>query len=201
MNIYMVRHGQTDLNIKRVYYGSTDCDINEIGISQAENLRDFFENIDIDLIISSDLKRAYHTAEIIKGNRNINIIKEKGFREINFGDWENRTFKDIMENDPQNYKIWTQNWFDIKFPNGESYMEFANRIEKSFFNLIKEYSDLKNILIVSHNGTLSSLLCSALEVSQKNFWRFKIEQGTYTMISVNDGYAVLEKYNCDIIFK
>ena len=198
MNIYMVRHGQTDLNVKRVYYGSTDCDINKTGILQAENLRNFFENIDVDLIISSDLKRAYHTAEIIKGNRNIDIVKEKGLREINFGDWENRTFKDIMENDPQNYKIWTENWLDIKFPNGESYMEFANRIENAFFNILEKYNNLKNILIVSHNGTLCSLLCSALDIGQKSFWHLKIEHGTYTMISVNDNYAVLEKYNSHI---
>ncbi len=198
MNIYMVRHGQTEMNVKRVYYGSTDCDINSTGVLQAEKLSEFFKNIDLDIIISSDLKRAYHTAQIIKGDRNIDIVKDERLREINFGDWENRTFIDIRENDPENYKIWTKNWLDIKFPNGESYMEFASRIEKAFFDIIEKYKNYNNILITSHNGTLSSLLCTAIDAGQKNFWRFKIEHGTYTMISVNDGYAILEKYNCNI---
>ena len=105
MNIYMVRHGQTEMNVKRVYYGSTDCDINSTGVLQAEKLSEFFKNIDLDIIISSDLKRAYHTAQIIKGDRNIDIVKDERLREINFGDWENRTFSDIRENDPENYKI------------------------------------------------------------------------------------------------
>ena len=198
MNIYIVRHSETDLNLSGVYYGSTDCDINSKGISQAKNLSRFFLKKDIDLIISSDLKRAYNTAKIIRGNRNIDIIKEKGLREIDFGDWENKTYNYIKENDKENYNKWCENWLDMTFPNGESYKGFYKRVGETFNNIIEKYENLENILIVGHNGSLVSLLCNALGFSEGDFWRFKIEQNTYTMVSIHNKYAVLEKYNCDI---
>ena len=63
MKIYFVRHGETDMNARNMFYGWYDADINEKGIAQAEELRAAFETIHIDAIYSSDLKRASHTAE------------------------------------------------------------------------------------------------------------------------------------------
>ena len=64
MKIYFVRHGETDMNARNMFYGWYDADINEKGIAQAEELRAAFETIHIDAIYSSDLKRAYHTAHM-----------------------------------------------------------------------------------------------------------------------------------------
>lgn len=58
MKIYFVRHGETDMNARNMFYGWYDADINEKGIAQAEELRAAFETIHIDAIYSSDLKRA-----------------------------------------------------------------------------------------------------------------------------------------------
>ena len=57
MKIYFVRHGETDMNARNMFYGWYDADINEKGIAQAEELRAAFETIHIDAIYSSDLKR------------------------------------------------------------------------------------------------------------------------------------------------
>ena len=85
MKIYLVRHGQTDSNLKKVYDNvELDEDINENGIKQAEELRNKIMNIKFDIIYSSQLKRAIHTANIINYNNN-KIIIDKRLEERNTG--------------------------------------------------------------------------------------------------------------------
>ena len=65
MKIYVVRHGQTNWNVKGKIQGKSDIELNEKGIEQAKELKELIKNYDINLIISSPLKRAKQTAEII----------------------------------------------------------------------------------------------------------------------------------------
>ena len=64
LKIYLVRHGQVNHNLKKIY-SNEDEDLNETGIKEAYELREKLENISYDVIISSPLKRALHTANII----------------------------------------------------------------------------------------------------------------------------------------
>jgi alpha-ribazole phosphatase len=73
MNLYVIRHGQTNLNNEKRYNCRIDEDINEIGINQALEARKQIEKLDIDLIICSPMKRTKHTMEIINSN-NIKTI-------------------------------------------------------------------------------------------------------------------------------
>ena len=104
MKIYFVRHGETDMNARNMFYGWYDADINEKGIAQAEELRAAFETIHIDAIYSSDLKRAYHTAEIIANGREVQPVPE--IRELYYGDWENRTWEEMSEADLEEWHGW-----------------------------------------------------------------------------------------------
>lgn len=79
MRLYLVRHGQTDMNKRNMFYGWTDADINETGIQQAEMLRQYFRQIPIDAIYSSDLRRAAHTAEIIAAGKDMKVHYDSAF--------------------------------------------------------------------------------------------------------------------------
>ena len=68
MKIYLVRHGECESNVVG-RYNYIDEDINENGIKQAEELRDNFRSIDYDIVISSPLIRALHTAQIINDDK------------------------------------------------------------------------------------------------------------------------------------
>ena len=82
--IYIIRHGQTDWNIEHRTQGHTDIALNTNGIKQAELMTQKIANLKIDSIISSDLKRAYMTAQIINKNFNKNIKADKRLREFCF---------------------------------------------------------------------------------------------------------------------
>ena len=93
MKLYVIRHGRTDSNDKNVFNGRYDEDINKVGISQAEIARDKLANYDIDLIISSPMKRTLHTAQIIN-TKNIDIIPDEHFIERDTGELTLKNVKD-----------------------------------------------------------------------------------------------------------
>ena len=72
MNLYLVRHGQTDWNIQGRIQGSTDIELNSTGLNQAQKTAELLKNIDFDVIYSSPLKRTVDTAKIINTYHNLN---------------------------------------------------------------------------------------------------------------------------------
>lgn len=86
--IYLVRHGQTEWNVLHRFQGHMDSPLTKLGIQQAEWLGEALQHDPIDLIYSSTSNRAFHTAEIIRGNRDVAVTACDEFKEINLGVWE-----------------------------------------------------------------------------------------------------------------
>jgi broad specificity phosphatase PhoE len=83
--IYFTRHGETVWNRQGRFQGHKNSDLTDKGILAAELLSYRVEDIELDYIVSSPLMRAYNTAEIVRGNKDIEIIKHEGLKEINLG--------------------------------------------------------------------------------------------------------------------
>ena len=149
MIVKFVRHGETDLNrpIRRMQ-GISNYDLNENGIKQAEKTRDALASEKIDIIISSPLKRARHTAEIINETHNLKIVFDDRIMERNYGKLEGEVVK--MEYLNLNY--------DYERIDGESLEKYTTRL-KSFVLDVKEKYIGKNVLVVAHNGIISVLSC------------------------------------------
>src|SRR5437763_959341 len=88
--IYIVRHGQTGHNVADIVAGYTDSHLTEEGEKQAAKAADAFGDIKFDAVFSSDLSRAFKTAEIIALEKNIKVNTTQLIRERNFGIWENK---------------------------------------------------------------------------------------------------------------
>ena len=97
MSIYVIRHGKTDWNLESRIQGKTNISLNEIGINQAEEVREKLENKEIDLIISSPLDRTRQTAEIINKNMKLPIKYNENLMERNFGIYEGKNSKEIED--------------------------------------------------------------------------------------------------------
>lgn len=154
--IYFTRHGETEWNRQLRFQGNKNSELTEKGILAAELLSNRIEGIELDCIISSPLKRAYHTAEIVRGSKNIEIIKYDGFREINLGDFEGMRYDEIKSNSGEALSKIENDPFNNRYPNGENLFEFYRRVEKSFKDVIANYSN-KNTLIVAHGGTIKCI--------------------------------------------
>ncbi len=197
MKVYLVRHGETDWNLRGMFYGWTDCDINEKGILQAERLKKFFNTIPYDKIYASDLLRAAHTAEVIAENKKIEVQKESCFRELHYGEWEDKEGAYIRENHKEELNRWVKEWKTSAFPGGEAFQDFYQRVTEGLAWVIGENKG-KNVIIVSHNGPMSAMLCHLTGVGPDGFWRFFSEQGCYSSAFVSEKKITIEKINCPV---
>ena len=142
MKLYLIRHGQCESNvIGRFNYVNED--INEVGIKQAEDLREKIKDIDYDIIISSPLLRALHTAEIINVN-NKEIITDDRLQERKHGSLEGVSCSLVDRDEQWNY------YSEKRFGTAEMTKELCNRV-KEFLDELKE-KNYKSVLIVAHSG-------------------------------------------------
>lgn len=143
--IYFVRHGQTDWNILWKLQGQTDIPLNETGIIEAHATAEKLKEKKIDIIITSDLSRAYNTAEIINKFHNVPLITDKRVREISFGIYEGVLASKIDFNEFMDFDK------NTLIEDAETVHHCYERTAE-LLDEIKENYKNKNVLIVSHGG-------------------------------------------------
>ena len=192
--IYIVRHGQTEWNLLGKTQGHGNSDLTPKGIEQAELLADSMTKYPIDYIYSSDLGRAYQTAEIIGNKLNIEVEKTEALREMNFGTWEGRIIKDIIEEDPELYKMWRNEPHLAKIPQGETLSQIKERTD-AFIKEINEKYDGKHIVLVTHSLCARIMLLSFLDLDVKNIYRINQANTALNIIELRDYGPVVMKMN------
>ena len=206
MKIYLVRHGETDGNVRNLYYGNMDLPMNANGMEQVENVAQILAGVPFDSVYTSNLERAETTAEIILQN---NCFLERSennilyphmsvmpsIKELNFGDWEGLTYQEVMEAWPKEFELWGREWKTTRPPHGESFNDFFIRCREGLAQIIEETKGQKNILIAAHNGTFRCMLAAMLDMPIDGTWHFDFEQGAYTLIEYTDGYFVVRRIN------
>lgn len=202
-DFYLIRHGETDWNLKtRRFQGHTDIELNEIGIQQAQELRDLILPLKINLYIASDLKRATKTAEILSQGK-INILTDFAFREVHLGSAEGRTPEEIdLEHGPEFRKRWSGfelDNLDMRYPGGESRKEVVKR----FTDKLNDYLDLfpeHRIAFVSHGFAIRSFVY-ACGLQAKDFFvpncavlpfSRNLKTRTFTYTGLHDPQALLK---------
>lgn len=142
MKIYLIRHGEVNHNLHRLY-NREDEDLNETGIKQAEELKEKIKNIEYDFIISSPLTRAKHTANIIN-IENKDIIVDDRLSERDPGSLSGQPIEVTNREEYWNY------YTTIQYGTSENIKEFFNRV----YNFLDELKmkNYKNVLIVAHSG-------------------------------------------------
>jgi len=151
--IYVVRHGQTDWNLKGKTQGSIDIELNETGIEQVKNVKNELLNVKLDAVLSSPKSRCKSTAEIICENRNIPIIEVEDLQERFFGEFEGK-----QKNSDYNWEeFW--NWEKNKqYEQAENVRDFFERVSNIIEKIKKDYAG-KNVLIVTHSGVCAMIYC------------------------------------------
>ena len=100
IRLFLIRHGETAWNVLGKYQGQSDVALSENGIKQAERLAANFPVDTLDRVYTSDLIRAAETAQMVAGRFGIPVKKCRDFRDIDFGDWEGMTYKEIASRWP-----------------------------------------------------------------------------------------------------
>ena len=106
MNIYLLRHGQTEENRKGSYYGNLDIRLNAVGIAQGNKVKEFFKDINLDKVYVSDKKRTVEMAKLVLAQKEIEITVDNRINETNFGDFEGKTYEEIQRLYPEECLNW-----------------------------------------------------------------------------------------------
>lgn len=196
----MIRHGETALNVKGCYYGRTDAVLSEKGISQARYLKEILKEVSFDYIVASPLVRAYNTAQIVMKEREQEIFGDRRLMEQDFGIFEGMTYKEIQNTYPKELDAWNEEFSTYRIPKGESFADVRSRAE-DFLRDIPSGRESKGekMLIVAHKGTLGHLLAAMLKLPLDGYWNFVFEQGCYSVVDLEDGYAIIRKLNASIL--
>lgn len=148
MRLILVRHGETIENQKGITQGHIGGMLSKRGLTQAKLLAKRLSDIKIDLILTSDLKRAKDTAKIIaKLHPESEFREDKRLRERNFGVYNGKPKGSAYKN------LWQRKSFSYKPSKGESFRDVIRRVKNFYREVLKNCSD-KTILIVSHGGTI-----------------------------------------------
>ncbi|MGL4402901.1 MAG: histidine phosphatase family protein [Fusobacteriaceae bacterium] len=178
MNIFFVRHGQTEWNELGKFQGGKDSPLTSVGISQAEKLNLKFEqdNLKFEKIYASPLGRAYNTAKIIVGEEYL-IEPIEDFKEISLGKMEGVSFTQFEELFPDEYYNFfncPQNYDPMNIT-GESFSLLMDRVETGLQKIVTSNSIHSNILVVTHGVTLKAI-CSFIKNNTKNLEVFAHEK-------------------------
>ena len=126
--IYLIRHGQSEGNLHDQFIGHTDISLTDLGRRQAQMAAAFLKDIPVDRIYSSDLQRAYETAQATAKLKNMPVIKTAALREIHGGKWEGESFPQLHQKFSADFGVWCNDFGNARCTGGESVKELQARI-------------------------------------------------------------------------
>ena len=188
MELDIIRPGTTIWNAEKRRPGRTDIELNQEGKEKAVTLGKKLKDIPFDLIYSSPLKRAFTTASLIKGERNIKIITDERLTELCFGEQEGKDFSEWQKKENPFNTFFTSPENYIPPKNGESLPHIIERTKNFLETKIEpEYKKYRRIMIVAHGALNAALMCNIEHRTLKNFWGEGLQQNLEETIFTFDG--------------
>ena len=172
MQIYLVRH--TRVAVKQdLFYGQTDVPLADTFEEEVVTVKMNLEGIVEDAVFSSPLTRCRKLAEKVTDASN--IIFNDRLKEINFGDWEMKSWNELKGTTIDN---WYKNFVSVKCPNGESFEDLRNRV-LDFYNDLQK-TNYSKVLIFTHSGFIRASISIFENIDLKDTFKINIDYGSIT---------------------
>lgn len=171
--IIAVRHGETAWNVDARIQGQMDIGLNDKGRQQAQRVGKALSGEAVTAIYSSDLGRAFETAQSIAEAAGMQVVPQTGLRERGFGMFEGKTFDEIQETWPDHATHWRKRIPDWEPPEGgESLLQLRERVSRTAQALAARHTG-EQIVLVAHGGVLDTLyrLATGQEVNSPRTWQ------------------------------
>jgi len=192
MQLILIRHGETLWNKEERVQGRSDIELSPVGIEQARRLALSLKDQPICAIHASPLKRALQTAQIINEFHRQEIKTHSGLMEMDQGDFEGFSFKELIATQKDFLDKWIANPASVRMPNGESLAGLQERAWRALETIINQK---ENALVVAHNFTIAAILCRIRKISLSEFLSTCVGTASKTVVRLQDGEAVIEVLN------
>lgn len=191
---YIIRHGQTDFNVKQVVQGrGVNSDLNETGLQQAKAFFDTYHPVDFDVVYTSKLKRTHQTVAHFL-NKSIQHEIRDSIDEIDWGIFEGVEHNgDLQETYYKIMDLWSEGHVHVKIEGGESAHELQLRQQPFIDDL--PFIEHERILVCSHGRAIRALLCGILGQPLSHMDKFKHNNTCLYKLSWSNGVYNMELEN------
>lgn len=188
MKLYLVRHGEAERSEGRAV-GQLDLPLSDLGARNLEALAASWQGPSPFRLFASDLRRAADSARILARRFGVEPVLDARLREVSFGDWEGRAWDEVYESDRRRYDAWTERWWDLAPPGGESFADVAERVLAWFQDL----GGGADTIVVAHGGSIRALLVELLAIPRERAFDLQLSPARVSAVDVGDG-------GCELLF-
>lgn len=192
--LILVRHGQTIWNHEFRYQGHTDVPLTEEGLRQAEKVAGRLAKEQVGTVYASDLGRAAQTAQTIAARHGQPVFLLSALREVNFGLWEGKTYQEVKREYTDGLTDWFNRPADILIPQGETFQQVKERAYAAILEVVKQHEG-ETVVVVSHGGTIRTILCAALELHLNRLWCIKQDNTAVNILEFYQDKAFVSMVN------
>jgi broad specificity phosphatase PhoE len=189
MQIVLLRHGATDWNLQGRCQGSSDLELNEVGIRQAQSIATRLSREQIHAVYASKLKRAQQTAELVTRHHDLPVLIEDDFRELDHGELEGLTFNEIKQTFSEFLQRWRSEPAEIAVPGGERLVDVADRAWNGLTRIAARHEQGDTIVVVSHNFPILGIACRVTGTPLNQYRTFHIDPCGVTRLNRNGDAA------------
>lgn len=193
LNLFLLRHGQTDASLERRFSGSLDAQLSPLGHEMAHAFAEAYATTPWQAIYSSPQQRARDTAAPLAAKTGMPVQVVEGLREIAYGAWEGILEDEVRRRWPTEYGWWAADPAARAAPGGESGFQVAARALAAI-DQIRASHDSGPVLVVSHKSTLRLVVCALLGIDLRRF-RDRVAQpvASVTEFEIDSASALLKR--------
>lgn len=183
--VVLMRHAEPSARARGWCYGKLDVGLGDSGRAQAATAASAFSRGDLSVVVSSPRIRAKQTAQVLATAVDAPLHEDDRLAEIDFGEFEGRTYEEIEASHPEAYAAWMHSPTTMRFPGGESFAEMKVRVLEAV-RALRSARPGETIGVVSHGGVGRIIIADALRMPDEAI--FALEQ-SYAGVSVLDWWG------------
>jgi len=192
--LLMVRHGETELSAEKRFSGRGDPELTERGAEQARAVAARLASYEVTAVVSSPLRRAARTAEIVGEVLGVEVGVDDGLIETDFGAWEGLTFGEARAQWPDAMQAWLDDPA-VAPPAGESFASVFARVAAVRERLTRDHP-AGRVAVVSHVTPIKAMVRDALGAPAQVLFRMNLDLASLTTVDwYADGPGVLTGFN------
>jgi ribonuclease H / adenosylcobalamin/alpha-ribazole phosphatase len=194
VKIYLVRHGQTDLNRDKRFRGLSDSPLNEAGIYEAAGAGRLLAGAGLSKILTSPVARAAQTATAIAVTTGARVETDDDFIDVDYGAWQGLTVEEVADRFGRDrLSAWRSDPASFTFPDGEAMSTATQRLRRGLMNAV---GGATPVAVVSHLAVLKICFCVMMDLDLSYFWRIDLDNGAVSEFTyTGDAGFLLENWN------
>jgi ribonuclease H / adenosylcobalamin/alpha-ribazole phosphatase len=190
----LLRHGETPLSVERRFSGRGEAELTDRGAAQASAAADRLSAYGVEVVVSSPLRRARQTAELVAARLGLTVRVDDALAETDFGQWEGFTFAEVKDRWPEDLSAWLGDP-QVAPPGGESFAATFARVATARERIVSAHAGSR-VVFVSHVTPLKALLRDALDAPPSVLFRLHLDPASLSTIDwYADGPAVVRLVN------